>query len=272
MRIATCVAPSRALASGRARTADACASGFSGCVRATRTQASAFGRSRSSCTCRRRRGTAVRRTMEATAAAASPPYPGILRPITCRIVWRCDAETVSHYDFVLRPLLVRRAQIATRTAATASSTVLREAVDYLESLYFYRKRVAGAVSTCVDLRLPQRTRNTIQRPTTISCACCAAMGAAIGPIKPDDVRMAIDNIAAYFAFVGIAEDMPFTLHRLSAITGFDLRGTGRENVTPLTDERRLLDRAAFAAAAHDHASNTTWRSTDTCGRHSARRR
>ena len=72
-----------------------------------------------------------------------------------------------------------------------------------------------------------------------------------GPMKPDDVRLAIDNINRDFAFVGITEDMPRTLHRLSAITGFDLRGMRRENVTPPTDERRLLDRKAFAEAAHD---------------------
>jgi len=192
-------------------------------------------------------GTAIRRTMEAAAASASPPYQGILAAYYMPHVMALTPETVSHYDFVFGHLWYDAHKIAQPRPYTYV-TVLREPHAYLESLYFYQKNVVGAVSHASIFEFLEDPKHETETDNHFVRMLCGH-GRGEGPMKPDDVRMAIDNIERDFAFVGIAEDMPRTLHRLSAITGFDLRGTGRENVTPFTDERRLLDREAFAAAA-----------------------
>jgi hypothetical protein len=194
-------------------------------------------------------GTAVRRTMEAIAAAASPTYRGILAAYYMPHLMALTPQTVAHYDFIFGHLWYGAHKIAP-TRPYNYLTILREPYAYLESLYFYQKVVVGAVSHASIfgfLADPKQEAETDNHFVRMLCG----HGRGDGPIEADHLRMAIDNIDRDFAFVGIAEDMPRTLHSLSAITGFDLRATGRENVTPSTDERGLLDRAAFAAAAHD---------------------
>lgn len=194
-------------------------------------------------------GTAIRRNMETTAAAASPPYRGILGAYYMPQLMKLTPETVAHYDFIFGHLWYDAHEIAKGRPYTYLS-VLREPYAYLESLYFYQKYVAGEVSHASIFEFLADPKHETETDNHFVRMLCGH-GRGEGPMKQDDVRMAIGNIDRDFAFVGIAEDMPRTLHRLSVLTGFDLRGTGRENVTPPTDERRQLDREAFAAAAHD---------------------
>ena len=194
-------------------------------------------------------GTAIRRGMEEIAAAASPPYRGILAAYYMPQLMKLTPETLAHYDFIFGHLWYGAHEIA-KDRPYRYLTVLREPYAYLESLYFYQKHVVGAVGHAsifeflADPEYRTETDNHFVR-------MLSGLGRAEVPITQEHVRIAIEHIDRDFAFVGIAEEMPATLHRLSAITGFDLRATGRENVTPLTDERRLLDRAAFAKAARD---------------------
>jgi len=195
-------------------------------------------------------GTAIRQEMEAVAAAASPSYQGILAAYYMPHVMALTPETVSQYDFIFGHLWHGAHKIAQARPYTYL-TVLREPNAYLESLYFYQKDVAGEIghrSIFEFLADPNHETETDNHFVRM----LSGRGRRAGPITPDDVRMAIANIDRDFAFVGITEDMPRTLQRFSEITGFDLRGTGRENVTPLTDERRTLDRGEFAAAARKH--------------------
>src|SRR5215471_4546947 len=89
-------------------------------------------------------GTAIRRTMEAVAAAASPSYQGILAAYYMPHLMALTPETVSQYDFIFGHLWHGAHKIAQARPYTYL-TVLREPNAYLESLYFYQKDVAGEI-------------------------------------------------------------------------------------------------------------------------------
>lgn len=191
-------------------------------------------------------GTAIRRRMEMIAAAASRPYEGILAAYHIPHLLGLRADTLSYYDFVFGHFWYGAHQIA-RGRPHTYLTVLREPFDYLESLYFYWKNVVGLVAHASvfdfldDPKMKWDTDNHFTRMLT------GMVQERL--VTSEDMRIAIDNIDREFAFVGLVEEMPRTLHRLSVLTGFDLRDTGRENVTPPSEERKQLDRQAFAAAA-----------------------
>jgi hypothetical protein len=192
-------------------------------------------------------GTAIRRSMETIAAAASPIYQGILPAYYMPHVLDLTPETVSHFDFVFGHLWYGAHQIA-KGRPYIYLTVLREPYAFLESLYFYQKYAVGAITHhsifdfLADIEYKNETDNHFVR-------MLSGRPRGRDPLTTEDLQLAIANIDRDFAFVGIAEDMTGTLQQLSVITGFDLRSTGRENVTPPSEERQTLDRSAFASAA-----------------------
>ena len=116
-------------------------------------------------------GTAMRRRMEAIAAAASPPYAGILRPIIFRIFWQLRADTLSYYDFVFGHFWYGAHEIA-RGRPHSYLTVLREPFDYPELLYFYWKIVAGHVAHASVFDSLDDPKMKVGTPTIISPGCC----------------------------------------------------------------------------------------------------
>lgn len=193
-------------------------------------------------------GTAVRVGMQAMAAAAAPPYDGILTLYDVPQLMTLTRDTLLWFDFVFGHFGYGTHQIA-RERPFTYLTVMRDPYEFVASLYFYQKYVSRAIEhrSIYDFIEDPESRPKITNHFTRNL--CGLEREST--VTSDHVPIAKRNIDEHVAFVGLVEEMPKTLAKLSALTGFDLRHTGRHNATPPNEERATLDRAAFEAAVQD---------------------
>jgi hypothetical protein len=133
-------------------------------------------------------------------------------------------------------------------------TILRDPYDFLLSHYFFSKEVLRdpAVVRCSSVFEMLET-NAVPILDNLFVRMVYGPIPAHEPVQQRHLERALATIDGDFAFVGLQERLPESLAIISKLLGLDLAsGLGRENVTPVTDERRHLDIAAFRVAAARH--------------------
>jgi hypothetical protein len=134
-------------------------------------------------------------------------------------------------------------------------TILRDPYDFLLSHYFFSKEVHRnpAVVQCSSVFEMLETNAVPILDNLFVRMIYGSSIAAHEPVQQRHLEQALATIDRDFAFVGLQERLPESLAKISNLLGLDLASDlGRENVTPVTEERRLLDIAAFRVAAARH--------------------